>query len=433
MSKYRVINFAGVPYGTPKAMQEGRQAYIKKHLSESKDYALAQQIKIVKSCDRSKERLFIDKSVVEDQLDGLLGHVFHLNGNARTMMEKEQQQAILHTEQVIGRVARILNRPKNPTQQQKQSYLDNLQETLKLAEELSLHENTWTIRKIGRLLMGIAAAAAITAIVSYFLVSSAPIAMTVAVCSALLGGLGLYLQKFSKAASLKETLSDVVHNVKPFPADKRAGLYSSNVGGYEPYDSGSDDDNHQNGGGLLEGKFDRYFNMSTVGNIRNYLSSQLPYSNSGSEFKRNRYTMSPSEQLIEKIKIGLEQRLASGDNELELHDQLSSDSSVAKLVASSGIEIIPVENGVVFASVEELMADGGLDPLGADNPVEALKSAYQTLVAKIEAQYTSPMTHITNTAKAVYSFFADSRRQSDSYTEIAMDEDNLLVRERFQY
>ena len=148
------------------------------------------------------------------------------------------------------------------------------------------------------------------------------------------------------------------------------------------------------------------------------------------------FEITPSNRLIAEIKRGLEQRLASGDNELELHDQLSSDSSVKKLVASSGIEIIPMDNGVVFASVEELMADGGLDPLGSANPEEALKSAHQTLVAKIESQHTSPMTHITNAANAVYSFFAGSRRQSDSYTEIAScematDEGNLLVRERF--
>ena len=287
------------------------------------------------------------------------------------------------------------------------------------------------MRKIGRLLMGIAAAAAITAIARYFLVSLAPIAMTVAVCSALLGGLGLYLQKFSKAASLKEALSDVVHNVKPFPADEEDGFVLATVGGYKPYDS--DDDNHQNGGGLLEGKFDRYINLRK---IQAYLTAQIPVSFDRLHIKTYGFEITPSNRLIAEIKRGLEQRLASGDNELELHDQLSSDSSVKKLVASSGIEIIPMDNGVVFASVEELMADGGLDPLGSANPEEALKSAHQTLVAKIESQHTSPMTHITNAANAVYSFFAGSRRQSDSYTEIAScematDEGNLLVRERF--
>jgi len=343
-----------------------------------------------------KELIFIDQSVVDNQLDHLLDQLNKLDFRATTMEKREQQQAILQTEQVIGRVARILNRPYDPTQEQKKLYLDNLQETLKLAETLSIHENTWTWRKIGRLLMGIAAAAAITAIVSFFVFSTAPIAMTVAVCSALLGGLGLYLQKFSNAASLNETLSDVVHNVKLFPADVEVDVVLF-----------SEDDNPQNGCRLFMRRFDKYLEESKIGDYLKYkVFSQQDYP--------DRYIT----ELTEKIKSGLEQRLDSQDNENELHDQLSIDLSVEQLVASSGIEIIPMDNGVVFASVEELMADGGLDPLGSANPEKALKSAHQTLVAKIEAQHTSPMTHITNAVNAVFSFFGSTDRESASDTVI---------------
>jgi len=410
MSKYRVINFSGVPYGTPDEMRAGRKAYIDRHLSGQKDYALANKIGETKSYTYRKELIFIDQSVVDNQLVSLLDQLNKLEPldlRVTTMEKREQQQAILQTEQVIGRVARILNRPYDLTQEQKKLYLDNLQETLKLAETLSIHENTWTWRKIGRLLMGIAAAAAITAIVSFFVFSTAPIAITVAVCSALLGGLGLYLQQFSNAASLNETLSDVVHNVKLFPADVEVDVVLFSEDGNELDDSGSDDDNPQNGCRLFMRRFDKYLEESEIGD---YLKSKV--------FSQQYYLDRYITELTEKIKSGLEQRLDSQDNENELHDQLSIDSSVEQLVASSGIEIIPMDNGVVFASVEELMADGGLDPLGSANPEKALKSAHQTLVAKIEAQHTSPMTHITNAVNAVFSFFGSTDRESASDTVI---------------
>ena len=44
MSKYRVINFSGVPYGTPDEMRAGREAYIDRHLYGQEDYALANKI-----------------------------------------------------------------------------------------------------------------------------------------------------------------------------------------------------------------------------------------------------------------------------------------------------------------------------------------------------------------------------------------------------
>ncbi|MDF1684967.1 MAG: hypothetical protein P1U36_09990 [Legionellaceae bacterium] len=427
MSKYRVVNFSGTPYGTPTAMQESRQAYINTHLSGPKNYAFHNQISTTCNSQSQKNHIFSDTSVVDDQLNKLIGLVDKLNAHAKTMDERKQQQAILHMEQVIGRITRILNRPENLTPQQKDLYLDNLQETLKLAEELSIYEhgNAWTWREIGRLLIVIAGAAAITAIVSYFVLSSAPIAITVAVCSALLADLGFYLLKFSSADSLKETLSDVVRNVKPFPADEKGDL-NPLYPGYCNIDGS--DDNDQNGYGLLGNSFDRYLNED---DIYSYLSSKVFHS----PYFPDRYTP----ELTKKIRTGLENRLNSGDNKQELLDQLPDDSSCEKLAALSDVASIPVGENVFFISMEELIAEGDLDPLGAENPTEALKNAFDKVAIKAESQSPSLMTTFTHAVNAVYSFFGasshehdDAEQEDSNHHEQRRCPRDSLPRERFR-
>lgn len=373
IGKYRVVNFSGTPYGTPDAMYQGREDYFNKHKHKHHPH----------QDDAQLNRL-------SNELFELFNSIHTTLSNSLSNSLNKKRQKIFYIEQVIGRVTRILNRPEQPTAMQKALYLDNLSETLKLAAELSFHEETWTFRSLGHLLMWIAAAAAMTAIVSYFLVSSAPIAITAAVCSALLGGLGLYLQKFSNAANISEALSDVVHNVKPFPCIK------GHVGHV-----GVDDDVHQCSNSITE-----YF-KNNANDIDTYLTtvSHVKNVDDGRAF------------LYSAISDAFNQRINAGDSAEELMAYLNESKNLncERLAASCGIAIIPEKNtshefsALAFLPMEALFAEGGLDYLGAEDPTDALQKAYVKFWGRYSCSYT----------KAISSFLDDVRNQlEDKWDEL---------------
>ena len=205
---YEVVNFSGIPYDKPEKMRRGRVEYVQQHLYINEfiksDFAL------IKKNERIKQAyidVFKDLPLGNQHLPELIRMLRQIHDD-----DEMDTLSIFHCEQVIGRVLRVLNRPKNPTIEQINEYNGNLSETLKLAKDLSGFGFNW--RKVGRWLMTFALAVAVSAGIAFFLVS-APVSFALAGTAVFLGVIGLCLKQFT-SLTMDELVTDFVNNVKPF-------------------------------------------------------------------------------------------------------------------------------------------------------------------------------------------------------------------------
>lgn len=426
MSKYSVVNFSGISYGKPESMYKGRMSYTTKHLFEmhtnGQNYWLNERIVAILQLEDKMRDIFIDSTLVEKQLRELEQHISTLYQAAESINDevstKNKQLQALHCEQVIGRVLRILNRPLAPTNRQQQLYIDNLNETLKLAEELSGIDQPWTLRQIGRLLMWISVAATLTSVVSFVTLFSIPVALTAAACAILLGGLGYYLNRFANARNLQESLEDVVHNVKLFPQnsdhDRLPEFDYCNVILMFEYTRE-----------IVSNKTDNITSINGISIDR--FSHYIPI-------------------LPHKCTTALALRVAAGDSLEELQDQLQNNqerNSIEQLLDICGLVVLEINQEIVIKSIEDLMAHGGLDPLGAENPTEALQQACQQVLVEEERaeqqEENSSMGDLLYKGWNQVSFFANSATRKFStfftnQTSVTDDvrEDNEELYEAYQ-
>ncbi|MDP3705226.1 MAG: hypothetical protein Q8R24_04875 [Legionellaceae bacterium] len=223
MPGYEIVNFAGVPYATPEEMFYGRFTYVAAHVdnanyNNSQFHLLQRQI----FCLEDHNRIFKDNPLGIKQLHDLLSMLRSLEKTIDDDIATiDDDIAMLHCEQAIGRVLRILNRPTDDDSKQAQCYNENIKQTLQLARFLSRHGSTYSSRRLGRLLMGIAIAAAIASVAVIFF-TSAPYSIALGCFAGFVGLTGLLVSKYGKVKNIEEVLTDLANNVKPLPENENS-------------------------------------------------------------------------------------------------------------------------------------------------------------------------------------------------------------------
>lgn len=390
MHKYKVINFSGVPYGKPAEMQKGREQYIVRQLVKTDDIWHPK-------LNNKYQEVFKVIPLGHQQLKVL---------HTLLMRASNTPLDAFHCEQVIGRVLRILNRPRSPDMHQMISYNANLDETLKLAHNLSRYGVNW--RKIGRVLMNFALCAAVASGVAFFLVSS-PASFAMAGAAAFLGSVAWFLKIFS-VANLEETLSGFVGNAKRFvPSHKNTFNFDNHY-----YFSDGSNVPPPNGP------------FYDIKRIRDTLNEYLPQSLVLPQFQSNTsYFHDVSYR--EVLAVSLQSRVIEGDDFNELLQQLNdiptcSDIDHFKYVAAiCGLTMILDENHT-FSMIETsaLYELTHLDPLGSDNPAEALQQAavefHKNRIKSCEEvkEKTKENTLVQQAYQTLSGFFGSTKSQSNS-------------------
>ena len=398
MRKYQVVNFAGIPYGKPDEMQKGRERYIDRQLVTN-DF-IWHPITPNKHQDVFKVLHLGHQQLKE------LHSLLLKNATIHSSSPSNAPLAMLHCEQVIGRVLRILNRPQTPTLHQMDLYHQNLDETLKLAQDLSGYGFNW--RKLGRVLMALALCAAVASGLTYFLVS-APVSFALAGSAVFLGTLGWFLKKYSPA-NLEEKVTDFVNNVKRFDLTFK----NNNFSGYA--DGHYYDDNGPNGP------------FGARDQIREMIYTYLPQNSRLPRFQPDASHMYDPISHGEALVFSLTNRVVAGDHIDELQQQFQQIPECQGLerlkhvAAISGLTVIENQNdSFSMINTTELYALTHLDPLGSENPAEALRQASieyhekthlceERVKEKSLAQQAYQA--LSSWGSSVYSFFGNSKAPS---------------------
>ena len=386
MRKYQVVNFAGILYGKPKEMQIGRLQYIQRQLTKENVWHPEQQ-------------LYVDVFKVLP-----LGHA-HLRQlhSILSDISRKDPLATLHCEQVIGRVLRILNRPQNPSSDQVNEYHRNLQETLKLAEHLSRSDFNW--RRLGRVLMAVAMCAAVASGIAFFF-ASAPVSFALAGSAVFLGAVSWYLNRYSPA-NLEEVVTDFVHNVKDFS--------NQPVDDTKPFDPRYNDPNDP---------FNQVYSvistsMSEINNVSNEIRCPIRL----------------------ECTLSLKSRLIAGDSLTEIQAQYDKTKAyqgldrLKRVITISGLTVIENQDcSIRVIATTALYYLTHLDPLGSDNPEEALRQAseeYTVAIERLDAPtYVQQVSEtVSGWGRSIYSLFS---RNTASRAVPSEDEQELLEYEEWR-
>ena len=386
MRKYQVVNFAGILYGKPNEMEVGRLQYIERQLTkdnvwhpEHPDY-----VDVFKMLPLGRAHLRQLHSILSD-------------------ISRKDPLATLHCEQVIGRVLRILNRPQNPSSVQVDEYNRNLQETLKLAEHLSRSDFNW--RRLGRVLMAVAMCAAVASGIAFFF-ASAPVSFALAGSAVFLGAVGWYLNRYSPA-SLEEVVTDFVHNVKDFS--------NQPVDDTKPFDPRYNDPNDP---------FNQVYSvistsMSEINNVSNEIRCPIRL----------------------ECTLSLKSRLIAGDSLTEIQAQYDKTKAyqgldrLKRVITISGLTVIENQDcSIRVIATTALYYLTHLDPLGSDNPEEALRQAseeYTVAIKRLDAPtYVQQVSEtVSGWGRSIYSLFS---RNTASRAVPSEDEQELLGYEEWR-
>lgn len=326
-------------------------------------------------------------------------------------------------EQVIGRVLRVLNRPKNPTTEQINEYNRNLSETLKLAKDLSGFGFNW--RKVGRWLMAFALAAAVSSVVAFFF-ASAPLSIALAGAAVFLGAVGWCLNRYT-SITMDELVTDFVNNVKPFPSDTvlvhNASRKAHGCG--TGYDESFDKDANY--------LFNKYLCSHVSGrNISQFAVFLDLYADTSTDDSAIAIT-------IEKhLLAGIKKRLIAGDEYGELDAQFEKNANTIehskdsefkyfeRVAAISGMTVIThKDNKIDLVETSLLYATSQLDPLGADDPQAALLKAYEEHKSGLSLLQ-NVSEKLSGLGNSISSFFAGSRKAKHQFQEVIIKEEELL-------
>ena len=389
MRKYQVVNFAGILYGKPNEMEVGRLQYIERQLTkdnvwhpEHPDY-----VDVFKMLPLGRAHLRQLHSILSD-------------------ISRKDPLATLHCEQVIGRVLRILNRPQNPSSDQVNEYHRNLQETLKLAEHLSRSDFNW--RRLGRVLMAVAMCAAVASGIAFFF-ASAPVSFALAGSAVFLGAVSWYLNRYSPA-NLEEVVTDFVHNVKDFS--------NQHVDDMKPFSPCYIDPNDL----FYQAHSIISTSMSGINNVSNKIRDAL-------------------DQICYECTFSLKSRLIAGDSLREIQAQYNETKEyqgldlLKRVMAISGLTAIKNQDSSIRVIGTTALYDlTHLDPLGSDNPEEALRQAseeYTVAIKRLDAPtYVQQVSEtVSGWGRSIYSLFS---RNTASRAVPSEDEQELLEYEEWR-
>ena len=401
MSKFsfEVVNFSGIPYDKPDIMRVGRVKFVEQHLIGSEPSKVA-LVRIIETINQDQQRsidIFKDSALGNHHLAELM--------NMLKIIHKDKQndaRSMFLCEQVIGRVLRILNRPKSPSIAQIYEYNRNLAETLMLAKYLSDFGFNW--RKVGQWLMLFSLVAVISAGVAFCFLS-APVSFALAGAAVILGVMGWCLNRYA-LITMEELVTDFVKNIKPFSSNDVAppSDYHS-YGNDEPID-------------VMASKLYQKYIKSELQYFTSYKLSE----HQSCEWIEDFVYCNMEDKLISVIK----NRLNAGDDlypdfecNVLMYNQGERQKSeyFERIAAISGLTVIKQADNIIdLVETSELYAKSQLDPLGAEDPQAALQKAYEEYMSHSVVETTflhSVSERFYGLGKSITSFFAPSQKKSN--------------------